>query len=273
MTDWTDFVKKYAIENNLSYGCALSDPKCVEAYKSKKNKPIVRQYMPIDDEYRKNKYRFRFSRRELRQKIKGKRERFNMGHEDVNQSGYRNEINKLLDELRRIKKDWFSKNFYINNNGAPMINTDTMKNITEEIKDIQGEIVKIARKHNEIPNKYLRIYPVASYKGEYIWMGVGTFSRLSGYFNTNDKVYKLITNIIYSTDFYNEQVSKYLSKNKKLDKRQIGMLDKLKSKIDDAQNKYDDYIELVFNLIKSIIDSPRFDIVRGQKFRGLTIDE
>ena len=37
-TKWTDFVKKWAAENNLSYGCALSKPKCREDYR-KENPP------------------------------------------------------------------------------------------------------------------------------------------------------------------------------------------------------------------------------------------
>ena len=32
MTRWTDHVKQYAKENNISYGCALSDPKMKEKY-------------------------------------------------------------------------------------------------------------------------------------------------------------------------------------------------------------------------------------------------
>jgi hypothetical protein len=35
MTYWTDFVKSYAKEHNLSYGCALSDPNCSAGYKAK----------------------------------------------------------------------------------------------------------------------------------------------------------------------------------------------------------------------------------------------
>jgi hypothetical protein len=274
MTRWTEFIKEYAKEHNLSYGCALSDPKCVEAYKAKKNKPIVSQIIPIDDEYRKNKYRFRFSRRELRQKIKNKRERKQMGFEDVNRSGYRNEIYKLLDELRLIKKDWISKNFYISNHGAPLLKdeNDNIRPITNKINDIQKEIIKLARDHNEIPKKYLDKKASASYKGDYIF-GLNTFYDLNKYFNSHMNIYKMSRDIIYSTDIYNEQVSKYLSKNKKLDKRQIGVLDKLKSRINEAQNKYDDYIELILIYMTSIIDSPAFGIVFGQKFRGLLIDE
>ena len=32
MTRWTDFVKEYAAENKLSYGCALSKKACSVAY-------------------------------------------------------------------------------------------------------------------------------------------------------------------------------------------------------------------------------------------------
>jgi hypothetical protein len=263
MTGWTDFIKKYAQENKISYGCALSMPDCSQKYYEQKNKQkLIR--MKRDEDYKKNKNRFIKRIRDV--------ELANMGSEDVNQSGYINEINKLLDVLPKLKKDWISKNFYISSNGNPMINTDNIRHITEEIMDIQREIVKIAREHNEIPKKYLRHYPSASYKGDYFY-GFNSFSRLSSYFDSNMRVSNIIRDIIYSTDFYNEQVSKYLSKYKKLDKRQIGMLDKLKSKIDNAQNKYDDYIELILMYMQSIIDSPAFGIERNQKFRGMTINE
>lgn len=36
MTRWTDFVKDYASENKISYGCALSKKECSEAYRKEK---------------------------------------------------------------------------------------------------------------------------------------------------------------------------------------------------------------------------------------------
>ena len=35
-SDWINHIKKFASENNLSYACALSNPKCSETYKQKK---------------------------------------------------------------------------------------------------------------------------------------------------------------------------------------------------------------------------------------------
>ena len=32
---WIQHIKNYASKNNLTYGCALSDPKCRDAYKNK----------------------------------------------------------------------------------------------------------------------------------------------------------------------------------------------------------------------------------------------
>ena len=32
MSVWTDFVKRWAAENNTTYSCALSDPRCKAAY-------------------------------------------------------------------------------------------------------------------------------------------------------------------------------------------------------------------------------------------------
>lgn len=34
MTAWTDHVKKWAKENNKTYGCAISDPRCKASYRS-----------------------------------------------------------------------------------------------------------------------------------------------------------------------------------------------------------------------------------------------
>jgi len=39
MNPWIVHVKKYAKKNNLSYGCAISDPECAKEYKMNKGKP------------------------------------------------------------------------------------------------------------------------------------------------------------------------------------------------------------------------------------------
>jgi hypothetical protein len=36
MTRWTDFVKDYASDHKISYGCALSKKECSEAYRKEK---------------------------------------------------------------------------------------------------------------------------------------------------------------------------------------------------------------------------------------------
>ena len=38
---WVEHVKKFAKENNETYGCAISNPKCKESYKSAKAKPMA----------------------------------------------------------------------------------------------------------------------------------------------------------------------------------------------------------------------------------------
>jgi hypothetical protein len=35
MTNWTEFVKKFAKDNNTTYGCALSNPDCSAEYRQK----------------------------------------------------------------------------------------------------------------------------------------------------------------------------------------------------------------------------------------------
>jgi len=41
MTRWTDFLKGYAKEHKITYGCAMSDPKASEEYK--RHKGIVQK--------------------------------------------------------------------------------------------------------------------------------------------------------------------------------------------------------------------------------------
>ena len=40
MSKWVEHIKDYAKRNNLTYGCALSDPKCSEEYRVKYPKPV-----------------------------------------------------------------------------------------------------------------------------------------------------------------------------------------------------------------------------------------
>jgi hypothetical protein len=37
MNPWVEHIKSFAKQNNLSYGCALSNPKCKQSYKGKKS--------------------------------------------------------------------------------------------------------------------------------------------------------------------------------------------------------------------------------------------
>lgn len=41
MSKWTDFVKEFAAKNNLTYGCALSDPRCSALYRKAKGETPV----------------------------------------------------------------------------------------------------------------------------------------------------------------------------------------------------------------------------------------
>ena len=36
---WVEHIKSWALKNKKTYGCALSDPKCKEAYQANKNRP------------------------------------------------------------------------------------------------------------------------------------------------------------------------------------------------------------------------------------------
>ena len=41
MSKWIDFVKEFAAKNNLTYGCALSDPRCSALYREAKGETPV----------------------------------------------------------------------------------------------------------------------------------------------------------------------------------------------------------------------------------------
>lgn len=36
---WVEHIKSWALKNKTTYGCALSNPKCKEAYQANKNRP------------------------------------------------------------------------------------------------------------------------------------------------------------------------------------------------------------------------------------------
>jgi hypothetical protein len=40
-SDWINHVKKFSRDNNMTYGCAISDPRCKESYQIAKNKKIL----------------------------------------------------------------------------------------------------------------------------------------------------------------------------------------------------------------------------------------
>mgnify|MGYP003137953608 CR=1 FL=1 len=55
MTRWTDFVKEYAQKNNISYGCALSDPEMKKQYYEKfpkKSKEQIRKEKKAEEDER-----------------------------------------------------------------------------------------------------------------------------------------------------------------------------------------------------------------------------
>jgi hypothetical protein len=42
MTVWTDFIKTWAAQHSMTYGCAMSDPKLKAAYRQKYPKPAAK---------------------------------------------------------------------------------------------------------------------------------------------------------------------------------------------------------------------------------------
>lgn len=280
MSEWVKFIKKFANENNLSYGCALSNPNCSKMYKEfkmNKQQKKPRQYIPIDDEYLKNKYRFRESKRELRHKMKKQQREENqnreeMGSEDIRES-YKNKISNLLDELRRMKKKWVKEHFFIDKNGLPELIHDGNNNAEKQLTGIQYQIIKIARDNKDIPTHYLGKYPGVVSADETVYIPtVRTFVDLYRVVNSQE-AYKNSRNIISYIDDYNEKVSQYLSKHKKLNKQQQGVLDKYKSRINDAQHDHDVFIDSMYKLMESVINSHRFGLELHQKYGGIPLNK
>jgi hypothetical protein len=44
---WIEHIRDFAKRNNLTYGCALSDPKCSEEYRNKFQKPVEEEIIPV----------------------------------------------------------------------------------------------------------------------------------------------------------------------------------------------------------------------------------
>ena len=69
---WVEYVKKYALENNIAYGCALSHKGLSDDYKNKK--PIAKYNVSNDldklhEEYRKKGYDLKVSVAKLKKGI------------------------------------------------------------------------------------------------------------------------------------------------------------------------------------------------------------
>jgi hypothetical protein len=92
MSKWTDFVKKWASEKNVSYGCALSKPQCSADYRKKNPKPLTKKQQ--------NEERSGMSKEDInvadKDADKQRKERIEMGKEDVN-------IAEKRIKVRRIK--------------------------------------------------------------------------------------------------------------------------------------------------------------------------
>ena len=76
MTAWTDYVKKFAKDNNMTYGCALSDPACSSGYRNKQppkrkklSQGVERELMGFEEDDTK-KYNKQLKHRKQVEKLK-----------------------------------------------------------------------------------------------------------------------------------------------------------------------------------------------------------
>lgn len=117
-TNWTNFVKSFAKENNISYGCALSMPDCSALYRDKYGNP---------------------------KKVSQKKERERMGAEDINriitppkQTPQRKQQNSAIKQ--KLNKKTLQKQLV---ETIGMMAEDVNVN---PVQDIAGNFVPIAKK-------------------------------------------------------------------------------------------------------------------------------
>lgn len=150
MTKWTEFIKEYAKKNNISYGCAMSDPKMKEAYYKKHPK------LSSEDKKKKKKEDEEKSLlRTLRLSTKNFRDKFVKPHlMKPNDSELKNDmINKYRKFSPRLK-DYIKEN-------APNIHklldepaTMKSKKVEEKKKEANEDkdFIKLVKDFNKNPN-------------------------------------------------------------------------------------------------------------------------
>jgi len=154
MTKWTEHVKEYAKKNNISYGCAMSDPKMKEAYYKKHPKlsnEDKKQKKKEDDE--------KALLRTLRLSTKNFRDKFVKSH--LNKPNDPELKNDMINKYRKFSprlKDYIKQN-------APNIyklvdEPATMKTKKVEEKKKEGnnserinkDFIKLVKDFNKNPN-------------------------------------------------------------------------------------------------------------------------
>lgn len=69
MSRWTDWVKNWASENGLSYGCALSKPQCSAEYRMEYGLPLLEKHKAFQSKQKELETK-KLRERERRKKLK-----------------------------------------------------------------------------------------------------------------------------------------------------------------------------------------------------------
>ena len=94
---WVEFVKRYAVEHNLSYGCSLSSPECKQAYSQ------VPNYTPQLNRIAALVRNTASGRRPIPAKIQQARDLFNQTKDLVNQLPQSAKRREFMDKLVQLR--------------------------------------------------------------------------------------------------------------------------------------------------------------------------
>jgi len=145
---WIEHIKQYAKNNNIAYGCALSDPKCKETYKKTTNNKLLSDSVT---NINKNNNSYNDKLRNIKQNI------YDLQHQYPKKSSYANVkrstsqipnyIFRYNIELQKYK-DLTGKDFGFDIQGNPS-NKETKKYIKDATKKHNIEIKKMELENKE----------------------------------------------------------------------------------------------------------------------------
>jgi hypothetical protein len=112
MNNWIEHIRSFAAANNLSYGCALSDPECSASYRKKYPKKEKKSDLKKELASRLSKPSFVLA--EPDSKDKENRERFKMTSEDISSKSAREKERTQAEKDKQEKEGFFMEEEDVN---------------------------------------------------------------------------------------------------------------------------------------------------------------